>query len=132
MPLEMEQIARLVEIDTELAKTRAEEKDLKEERRKIEEFLLNHLPENNIDKITVNGRTVFIRQSIKAAYTNKALATLALKKANLTDLVKEDFNANRLHAYVREQVQNGYPLPPELDGIIKPITIDQVSSIKST
>jgi hypothetical protein len=89
----------------------------------MEGGLVEHMLSEGIDKISIRdpkyrGLTLFIRTDVWEGHTTKEEAIQALKDAGLEDMVKPDFNSQRLSAYIREQEAEGKELPEAFEGKI--------------
>jgi len=87
--------------------------------------------ENNMDRITINGRTVFTRSILVAKILDKARATGALKNSGMGDLITVGFNTNSLSAHLRELNRDGKELPECFEGIITTIDVVKTQSRKA-
>ena len=98
----------------------------------LREAVTDELIDAGIEKMTVDGRTIFIKHDIWAKLLKtRADAIKALKEAELDEYVAENFNMNSLSAYVREKIKNGEPLPKAFDGIIGASHVDKARSVKN-
>ena len=96
------------------------------------EAVTDALIDAGVDRMTVEGRTIFIKHDIWAKLLKgRKEAIEALKKAELEEYVAENFNMNSLSAYVREKIKNGEPLPKSFDGIIDASHVYKARSVKS-
>ena len=93
----------------------------------IQEQLIN----SGIKRITIGGRTIFVKERIVAKYKSREAAIKALKRAGLFDFVAENFNTTSLNAYISGLVREGYDLPPEFEGDITHDSILKASSVKA-
>lgn len=96
----------------------AEEKEINKRIRTLTETELpEHMEENDIDKVSIDGvGTIFIQQQL---YTNvKADDRTALYDAMRTtgdgDLIVDYIFPNTLKAWCRDQLSNGKPLPEQV------------------
>jgi hypothetical protein len=98
----------------------------------LREAVTDELIDAGIEKMTVDGRTIFIKHDIWARLLKgKPEAIKALKEAGLEEYIAENFNMNSLSAYVREKINNNESLPKEFDGIIGESHVYKARSVKS-
>jgi len=90
-------------------------------RRCIEQLLLPEFERNGLEKVSIDGRTVYLERKLwaKAKDGDKAAMCKALKRAHLGDFVEQTFNTNSLSAYVRELDREEKPLPPSLRKVVE-------------
>ena len=121
-------VERFIEIDERHKAIRQQEKDISAERRQVMEAVVDaFVGEGLASWRTSDGKTVHLQQTIRAAWPQgREAAVKVLEREGLSDLLSVDFNANRLSAWMREQVADGATepeLPVSFDGTIVPITI---------
>jgi|WetSurMetagenome_2_1015567.scaffolds.fasta_scaffold03374_8 hypothetical protein len=71
----------------------------------LEPQILDSMAESGMDKITIDGMTLFIHSQLWAGVADgftKPEAVAGLKAAGLSDLLEETYNTNKLSAYFRE------------------------------
>jgi len=123
----------MADIDTERARLKAALETLDKERRVLEDKLLEDAEANGIQRMTVNGRTVYVRSELwAAAAVDRDDAVAALKAAGLGSLVNETYNAQTLSAWVRNelpQTPDGMPILP--DDLVEHIKVASKTSIRS-
>jgi len=129
--MDMVMMKEFAQLENDKNKLEAKLKDIKQRTAEIMPVIMEHMLTDEIDHITMNGRTIFIQKSIFARYENRYDAIQALKKAGWTDYVNENFNANQLSARLRELDKEGQDLPPEFDGVIEKNEIYKVKSRKA-
>lgn len=90
---------------------------------KLEQELLSEFEQAGVEKLTVDGATVYIHTQLWAGVAksgdvateeDKRRAMEALRASGLDDYVYETFNTNSLSAYVREQLAQA-PLEIRMD-----------------
>lgn len=93
---------------------------IKRETAELEAALLPQFEQDAIDRISIDGRTVYVERKLwaKAKDGDKPSVCKALKRCRLGDYVEETFNTNSLSAYVRELDREGRPLPPSLATVL--------------
>ena len=114
---------RKKEIDTEL-------KEIEREIRFLGPQIVEDMIDNEMQKLTIDGATVYLRTQLWARATRddpdseyasefeQERACEALEAAGLGDLVKPRFNVHSLSAEVRRMTKAGEPIPPEFEGAI--------------
>lgn len=102
---DFEKAQRVAEIDSEIQRLENQIDNLKDERKEIEQELLESFQEKGISNISVNGRTIYIHSQYWAGYKNsREEAVKALKRAGLEEYVRENYNTHSLSAYIRELI----------------------------
>lgn len=98
------------ELSKEKRKIEADLERIKNRLAEIEPMLLDMWAEAGLNKITVDGVSMFIHTQLWAGVADGATredAVNGLKAAGLGDFVTENYNSNSLSAYFREQAKNG-------------------------
>jgi len=115
--MDIEIFKELVALDEEKANLNKRLGEITARRADIETFIVDQMVDSGIDKITINGRTLSI-SSMKWAKieSTREQVIAALKEAGLEEYVTIGFNSQSLSAYIRNQLESGEPLPPELNG----------------
>ncbi|HPH11488.1 MAG TPA: hypothetical protein PKW59_11525 [Thermotogota bacterium] len=87
----------------------------------LEEKILEEFAEAGISSIKAFGANVFIAPQLFVSPKDGDRPRLiaALKNTGLNEFVQENFNTNTLKAYVKEQRNNGFELPQELEDAMK-------------
>ena len=116
-----EELKRFVALEERRRQLEAEVDTIKAEATELEQRLLPQFEQEGFEKISVDGRTVYVERKLwaKARDGNKAAVCKALKRARLGDYVEETFNTNSLSAYVRELDREERPLPPSLREVLE-------------
>jgi predicted nuclease with TOPRIM domain len=72
----------------------------------LDESLTKQFIEDGIQSTRIDGRTVYLHRDIYASAKDgdKEAVIVALKECDLSQYVREDYNANLLKAFVREMV----------------------------
>jgi len=125
-----EELKRFVALEERRRQLEAEVETLKTEAAELEQRLLPQFEQEGFEKITVDGRTVYVERRLwaKAKDGDKAAVCKALKRARLGDYVEETFNTNSLSAYVRELDREERPLPPSLREVLE---VSEVFKLKT-
>jgi hypothetical protein len=88
-------------------------------RKQIEAFLLDQFANHpELKRLSVDGRTVYLRRQLWAGAPDKAAAHEALIAAGLGEYATKGFNTNSVSALYREWERDGIAPPPELAGVI--------------
>jgi hypothetical protein len=116
-----DELKRFVALEERRRQLEAEIDAIKAEAAQLEESLLPQFEQTGLEKVSIDGRTVYIERKLwaKAKDGDKAAVCKALKRAHLGDYVEETFNTNSLSAYVRELDREGRPLPPSLREVLE-------------
>ena len=127
--MDVKAMQELVQIDEEISDLQGKLSRLKERRGQLEPHIMQDLIDNNIDKITMNGRTIYIHTRYFAKISSKTNAIKALKEAGFDEYINEGYNTTSLNALIAEMVRGETPMPPEFGDAIKP---DSKLTIRST
>jgi hypothetical protein len=104
---------KFIEIMEKIRAHEGEIDDLKEKKKALEEKLLANFRKAGIDRVTVEGKTIWLRRDVRAsAGGNMEGLVSALREEGQDEFIKESVNANTLSAWVREFDPNG-DLPPD-------------------
>jgi hypothetical protein len=130
--LDMDVLKEFVDVDKRLSELKADVKKLQARKTELDPYVINILIDNQIDRITVNGRTIYskTRIALKLPKTNIE-AIEALKASGFGDYVSEGYNTQSLSALLGEMVRNNEPLPEEFDGCIEYHKVVTANSTKS-
>lgn len=118
--LKTDEYKEYVELDT---KKKELERDLEKTKKKIaqkQEALIENLIDNEMKKISIAGKTVYIHNMTYASIKDRARAIEELKKAGYDDYVKEGVNNNSISALLRHFQEEGEDLPENFKGVIDP------------
>ena len=115
-----EQLRAYVNLEQQRLDLEARIDAIKRETAELEAALLPQFEQDAIDRITVDGRTVYVERKLwaKAKDGDKPAVCKALKRCRLGDYVEETFNTNSLSAYVRELDREGRQMPPSLAAVL--------------
>lgn len=108
-----------IELYDEIKAKKAEIKALEEKADAVNKRLLDLFTEDSVEKLTVSdasgqGRTLFVYTSMWAKLKDgldKDIGLAALRKAKLTGLISENWNASQFSSWVREQQREGKEIP---------------------
>ncbi len=110
-------------------------KKLKVQIEETSHAVLDHFQKLGIDRVTVEGVTIYVRRELWAGREQDVSvdqACTALKDAGLSEYAHERVNTQSLSAYVRELDAAGEPLPAELQGVIKVSEVFKLSTRMSS
>jgi len=116
-----EQLKRFVALEERRKELEGEIDRIKAEATEIESALMPQFEQAGIERVSVDGRTVYIERRLWAAAKNgdKPALCKALKRARLSDFVQETFNSQSLSALVREWDREGRAMPPSLREVLE-------------
>lgn len=116
-----DELKRFVALEERRRQLEAEVDAVKAEAAQLEELLLPQFEQAGLERVSIDGRTVYIERKLwaKAKDGDKAAVCKALKRCRLGDYVEETFNTNSLSAYVRELDREDRPLPPNLREVLE-------------
>jgi hypothetical protein len=123
MPLNTEKMAEYARMALAYKKLKAKATEIYKKMEEMEPALLDHMADNEVDKVSLKGGTVIsMREIIRAKYKDRTEAVKALRAAgeDWEWLVNENFNAQSLSSAVRDRVKNGERLPETFTGKIEP------------
>lgn len=119
--MNMEQLRRFVEIEEIRKSLESQIEQLKAEAAQLESLILTDFEHDGVDRVTLDGKTIFIERRLWASAKNgdKQALCKALKRARLSEFVQETFNSQSLSALVREWDREGRPIPPSLREVLE-------------
>lgn len=115
----------------------AQAKGVKDEANELEQRLLDEFAQESVDRITVDGTTVYLRTqrfaSIPEGVTKEELVEALEADPHSRGLVSKNFNWNSVHAHVRELIgeSGDDPLPEHLQGLVKVTETFNLRTVKS-
>lgn len=107
-----------IELDARKKELTAELEKVKEKMKKKQQFLIDNLEANEMTKISVAGKTCYIKPATFAMIKNKRDGIRVLREAGFTDYIKEGFNTNSVSKLVRDQLAENEKLPDSFGDII--------------
>jgi len=107
----------------------SELKEVKEQIVEKEPFLIDNLINNDMTKISIAGKTCYIKINTFAVIKNRADAIQVLRDTGYEDYIKEGINAQSISKLVRDLIEENGNLPEEFGDII---TKGQVSKLGVT
>lgn len=116
-----EQLKRFVALEERRRELEGEIDRIKAEATELESSLMPQFEQAGIERVSIDGRTVFIERRLWASAKNgdKLAVCKALKRARLSEFVQESFNSQSLSALVREWDREGRPVPPSLREVLE-------------
>jgi hypothetical protein len=143
-----ENLKEFVALEKEKADLKLREKTINTRLDELSELITKQFVEDGIQSTNIDGRTVYMHRDLYASPIggDKEAVARALKESDLSQYVREDYNANSLKAYVREMVRGAEErarvegtiledlssaIPPGLAATLKLSTVYSVSSRRS-
>ena len=140
-----ENLKEFVALEKEKAAMKLREKAINTRMEELDKLITQQFIDDGIQNTTIDGRTVYLHRDLYASPIDgdKEAVARALKEAELSQYVHEDYNANSLKAYVREMVREAEErarvegtvledlstaIPPALAATLKLSTVYSVSS----
>lgn len=116
--------AELAEIEDDLDD---QLKAVRKEKAALEAELIEEFLDTGIQRVNVNGRTIYLRKQIWASVRdgNKRRACDVLRAEGLDELIEESFNTGTLSAYVREQIERADEI--EFDKVFSPSFLEGIN-----
>lgn len=116
MGLNIEKIQELLDLVEKKKNLNMELKDTQERINQLEPWVVDHLAENDVDGLKLNGKSIYVQHRVfTKVIGSKDEAIRALKEAGLDEYVAENFNRRSLDGYIGELIKNGEELPPEFE-----------------
>lgn len=113
---------RYVELRRRQKELEAEAKAIKDEADALEQSLLEDFASEGLDRMTVDGNTVYLHRQLWAKVANdvsRSEVVSAMKEAGASHFVHETYNHQTISAWLRELESEGEELPAELQGLIE-------------
>lgn len=121
-----------LELEERKRKLNEDLKSVNEQITAINDVIINAMANAGMDKVTFNGRTVYIHTRIAAKkLADDGALCDALKDTGLGDFVKIGANTKTLSSYLAELVKNGEPIPEKLQPVLSYHEIQSVRSCKA-
>lgn len=110
--MDTETLARFTELAEEERALKARMADVKQEKERLEEQLLNQFVDAGVQNTKINGMTVYVHRQVWANHNGDKQALInALKNAGLEELVSENYSTQTLSAWYRELESLDQPVP---------------------
>ena len=117
--MNLDRLKRFVELKNKVKEFEAVTDTLKDELKTLEAAIIEDFATTGIDKITINGQTIFIQKQIWAKVEDKQKAIDMLKASEYYNhYVYETYNVQQISAVIREYIKNGDEIPPEFKDVI--------------
>lgn len=119
--MEMEVVREYTKLNRRKRELEAELDAVKEQKAKVEERLLEEFSLDNVDRITLDGHTVYLHRQVWAALEEGATKEDVIegfRAAGLEHFVSETYSHQTVSAWLRELEREGEELPEELDGLL--------------
>ena len=117
--MNLDRLKRFVELKNKVKEFEAVTDTLKDELKTLEAAIVEDFATAGIDKITINGQTIFIQKQIWAKVEDKQKAIDMLKASEYYNhYVYETYNTQQISAVIREYIKNGDEIPPEFKDVI--------------
>jgi len=117
--LDMDLLNEFATVMLQIKEQKATLKKLATKKEELNSQVVDHLIDNQVDRITVNGQTIHThtRIALKILSSKKDVIEV-LKKSEYKFYVEESFNTTSINALLSEMVNNDIPFPPEFEGHI--------------
>lgn len=120
--MDLDDVHRYVELRRRQSELESEASGVKEEADQIEQRLLEDFAEQGVDRMSVNGHTVYLHRQLWARVpegVTRAEVVEALEEAGLGHFVRRQYNTQTVSAWLRDLEREEEELPPELYGMIE-------------
>ena len=110
------------------------EQEIEEIKKQIadkERLLVENLVNNNMSKLTIGNRTVYINQTTWAEISDKEEAIKILEQEGYGDYIKPTYNSQQVSRLLRDFEKNEQPIPSSFKGIIDPVIKTSLNVIKA-
>ena len=117
--MNLDRLKRFVELKNKVKEFEAVTDTLKDELKILEAAIIEDFATTGIDKITINGQTIFIQKQIWAKVEDKQKAIDMLKASEYYNhYIYETYDVQQISAVIREYIKNGDEIPPEFKDVI--------------
>lgn len=113
--MDTKDVRRLIDLDEKKAELDEALKEVKQEREALEAQLMEDMLEDEVQSMTIGGRTVFFHRQLWAGHKGDKQELCAALTANsdTADFVSPGFHSGQLSAYFREKLQDMREATPE-------------------
>jgi hypothetical protein len=124
------QLKRFVALEARRKELEQEIDTIKAEAAELEQSLMPEFEQEGVDRISVDGRTVYVERKLwaKAKNGDKQAVCTALKRARLGDFVQLSYNSNSLSGFIRELDREGRAMSP---GLAKVLEVSEVFKLRT-
>lgn len=113
-------------------------KDINEMIDWLEPEIRLHFGDHGIEKLTKDGMTIYIRRQLFAKKCDvddlpvtEEACIQALKQAGMHNFFEQKVKMSAMSAYFKELEEEDLPLPPALEGKLKPIEVFKITGRKA-
>lgn len=125
--MQTDRLREYADLRTEIKELEAKVKELRKTAENIEGQLLNDFANEGVQRMTVDGKTLYLRREVWARrhtdVDSTDMAQALMGSERFADLVSPSVNMQSLSARVREYVQEEEDLPPEVERVVR---VDEV------
>lgn len=93
-------------------------KDTKKELLDKEQFLIENLADNDMQRISILGKTLYTKVNTFAVISNKSDAISILRQEGYGDFIKEGYNVQAISKLVRDILEEDGKLPEGFKDVI--------------
>jgi len=93
-------------------------KNVNKELLEKETFLIENLADNDMQRISISGKTIYTKINTFAVISNKTEAIAILKKEGYGSFIKEGYNTQSISKLVRDLLEDGGSLPEGFGDVI--------------
>ena len=129
--MNIELIKEYIEIKTKLKEHTTEADRYKAIALELEDKIIEEFNQDGINRITVEGKTVYISKTIWPKIVDKQKAIDILKASEYSHYVSESYNTKQLAALLRELVEDEGKLPDSFAGYIEISEVFKPKMIKA-
>lgn len=129
--MNIELIKTYIEIKTKLKHHTEEEAKYKAIALELEEKIIEEFNQDGINRITVEGKTVYISKTIWPKIIDKQKAIDILKASEYSHYITEQYNTKQLAALLKELIENEGKLPDSFTGYIEVSEVFKPKMIKA-
>lgn len=105
---------RIIALDDIRDRLAAQQKAIAAERADVEKELLEDFERDGIQNMTVDGRQVYLRHTVRYSAPDKQAARAALEHAGMEDFLEYTFNIQSVSAELRRRDRDGEAVPADL------------------
>ena len=93
--------------------------------------LTSNLLENDMSKITIGDRTVYVSEQLWASVSDKSRAIEILEETGYGDYIKPSYSIQQLSRLLRDFKEQDELIPKEFEGIIDPLVKTNLKVVKA-
>ncbi len=124
--LDIESYIKFINLTARKKELKELSKDVQEQLDILEKPLIEQLIESPMDKLCMQGKTVFLKDVVVAKISDKDQAIALLKADGFTEYISEKYNYNSISKLVRDQLDEFGEVPESFGEVIKPLTITRL------